>query len=107
MSGSEGLVRHFGHTTALRGVDLEVKAGEMYGFLGPNGAGKSTLIRILCTLVHPSDGRAVVAGHDVVTEPQEVRSRIGCALQEAALDDGQTGRRVARASRPPLRLAAP
>lgn len=90
----EGLVRHFGHTTALRGVDLQVKAGEMYGFLGPNGAGKSTLIRILCTLVHPSEGRAVVAGHDVVSEPQEVRARIGCALQEAALDDGQTGREL-------------
>jgi ABC-2 type transport system ATP-binding protein len=90
----QGLVRNFGHTTALRGVDLEVRTGEMYGFLGPNGAGKSTLIRILCTLVHPSEGRAVVAGHDVVTEPQEVRARIGCALQEAALDDGQTGRQL-------------
>ncbi len=90
----ESLVRRFGHTTALRGVDLHVKAGEMYGFLGPNGAGKSTLIRILCTLVHPSEGRAVVASCDVVSEPQEVRARIGCALQEAALDDGQTGREL-------------
>jgi ABC-2 type transport system ATP-binding protein len=66
----------------------------MYGFLGPNGAGKSTLIRILCTLVHPSAGRAAVAGYDVVADPQEVRVRIGCALQEAALDDGQTGREL-------------
>jgi ABC-2 type transport system ATP-binding protein len=93
---TEGLQRRFGPTLALRGVDLEVEAGEIYGFLGPNGAGKSTLIRILCTLVRPSAGRAVVAGHDVVAETQEVRSRIGCALQEAALDDGQTGRELLR-----------
>ena len=66
----------------------------MYGFLGPNGAGKSTLIRILCTLVRPSAGRAAVAGHDVMLEPQEVRVRIGCALQDAALDNGQTGREL-------------
>jgi ABC-2 type transport system ATP-binding protein len=90
----ERLVRHFGRTTALRGVDLHVKAGEIYGFLGPNGAGKSTLIRILCTLVRPDGGRAVVAGYDVVSDPQEVRVRIGCALQEAALDDRQTGREL-------------
>lgn len=89
---TDGLVRRYGSTTALRGVDIRVPIGEIYGFLGPNGAGKSTLIRILCTLVRPSAGQAFVAGHDVVTEPQEVRTRIGCALQEAALDDGQTGR---------------
>ena len=91
---TEGLVRRFGATTALRGVDLDVPSGEVYGFLGPNGAGKSTLIRILCTLVRPTEGRAVVAGHDVVADPHGVRLRIGCALQAAALDEGQTGREL-------------
>jgi ABC-2 type transport system ATP-binding protein len=90
----EGVVRRFGRVTALRGVDLRVTAGDIYGFLGPNGAGKSTLIRILCTLVRPDEGRAMVAGHDVAAEPQEVRIRIGCALQAAALDDRQTGREL-------------
>jgi ABC-2 type transport system ATP-binding protein len=79
---------------AVDEVDLAVEAGEIYGFLGPNGAGKSTLIRVLCTLMRPSAGCAVVAGHDVVDQPQEVRLRIGAALQEAALDDGQTGREL-------------
>jgi len=89
-----GLVRRFGPVAAVDGIDLDVAAGEIYGFLGPNGAGKSTLLRVLCTLLRPSAGRAVVAGHDVVTEPQEVRFRIGVALQEAALDDRQSGREL-------------
>ena len=88
------LVRRFGPTTAVAGLDLVVEAGEIYGFLGPNGAGKSTLIRMLCTLLRPSAGRAVVAGHDVVAEPNQVRLRIGVALQEAALDDHQSGREL-------------
>ena len=91
---TEALVRRFGATTAVAGIDLTVRPGEIYGFLGPNGAGKSTLIRMLCTLLRPSAGRAVVAGHDVVAEPTEVRLRIGAALQEAALDDAQTGREL-------------
>jgi ABC-2 type transport system ATP-binding protein len=89
-----GLVRRFGSLVAVDGIDLEVEAGEIYGFLGPNGAGKSTLLRVLCTLLKPSGGHAVVAGHDVVDEPQEVRFRIGVALQEAALDDRQSGREL-------------
>jgi len=89
-----GLVRHFGSLAAVDGIDLEVDAGEIYGFLGPNGAGKSTLLRVLCTLLKPSAGHAVVAGHDVVDAPQEVRFRIGVALQEAALDDRQSGREL-------------
>ncbi len=89
-----GLVRRFGPVAAVDGIDLDVAAGEIYGFLGPNGAGKSTLLRVLCTLLRPSAGRAVVAGHDVVDEPQEVRFRIGVALQEAALDDRQSGREL-------------
>jgi ABC-2 type transport system ATP-binding protein len=79
---------------AVDGIDLEVERGEIYGFLGPNGAGKSTLIRMLCTLLRPSAGRATVAGYDVATEPQQVRVRIGAALQEAALDDRQSGREL-------------
>ncbi len=89
-----GLVRRFGGVAAVDGVDLNVARGEIYGFLGPNGAGKSTLLRVLCTLLRPSAGHAVVAGHDVVKEPQEVRFRIGAALQEAALDDRQSGREL-------------
>lgn len=91
---TEALVRRFGATTAVAGIDLTVRPGEIYGFLGPNGAGKSTLIRMLCTLLRPSAGRALVAGHDVVAEPTEVRLRIGVALQDAALDDSQTGREL-------------
>jgi ABC-2 type transport system ATP-binding protein len=79
---------------ALHRLDLSVGAGEIYGFLGPNGAGKSTLIRILCTLLLPSGGRAVVAGHDVVREPRAVRRKVGVALQAAALDELQTGREL-------------
>jgi ABC-2 type transport system ATP-binding protein len=89
-----GLVRRYGSVPALDGIDLEVPRGEIYGFLGPNGAGKSTLIRVLCTLLHPSEGTALVAGYDVVSHPQDVRLRIGVALQEAALDDRQTGREL-------------
>lgn len=87
----DGLVRRFDGVTAVDHVDLEVAPGEIYGFLGPNGAGKSTTVRILCTLLTPSEGRAVVAGFDVATEPGAVRLRIGVALQEAALDPKQTG----------------
>src|SRR5580692_6475433 len=89
-----GLVRRFGSQVAVDGVDLDVRRGEIYGFLGPNGAGKSTLLRMLCTLLRPSAGYALVAGYDVVDEPQEVRFRIGAALQEAALDDRQSGREL-------------
>ncbi|HLI73356.1 MAG TPA: ATP-binding cassette domain-containing protein [Acidimicrobiales bacterium] len=89
-----GLVRRFGATVAVDGIDLDVKRGEIYGFLGPNGAGKSTLIRMLCTLLRPTAGRATVAGYDVATQPQQVRVRIGAALQDAALDDRQTGREL-------------
>ena len=91
---TKGLVRRFGSLTAVNGLDLEVGRGEIYGFLGPNGAGKSTLLRVLCTLLRPSAGQATVAGYDVVEEPQEVRFRIGVALQEAALDDRQSGREL-------------
>jgi ABC-2 type transport system ATP-binding protein len=88
---AEGLVRRFGDFTAVDGVDLDIQPGEIYGFLGPNGAGKSTTVRVLCTLITPDGGSASVAGFDVVREPEQVRLRIGVALQDAALDPKQTG----------------
>jgi ABC-2 type transport system ATP-binding protein len=87
----ESVVREFGGVAAVNGVDLDVDAGEIYGFLGPNGAGKSTTVRMLCTLLAPTSGTASVAGFDVVDRPGEVRLRIGAALQDAALDPRQTG----------------
>ena len=88
---AERLVRRFGEVTAVDEVDLDIRRGEIYGFLGPNGAGKSTTVRVLCTLLTPTEGRAVVAGYNVATQPEQVRLRIGVALQEAALDLKQTG----------------
>ncbi len=91
---TEDIARQFGDFWAVAGVDLEIAAGEIYGFLGPNGAGKSTLVRMLCTLMRPSRGRGLVAGFDVARDPEKVRLRIGVALQDAALDDRQTGREL-------------
>ncbi|MAT06281.1 MAG: ABC transporter, partial [Acidimicrobiaceae bacterium] len=82
---ARGLVRRFGDFEAVAGIDLEIRPGEIYGLLGPNGAGKSTTVRMLCTLLGPSAGTATVAGFDVAGQPDEVRLRIGAALQEAAL----------------------
>ncbi len=93
---THGLVRQFGSVRAVDGVDLAVRQGEIYGFLGPNGAGKTTVIRMLVTLLAPTGGRAMVAGLDVMTQADQVRSRIGVALQEAALDNKQTGRELLR-----------
>src|SRR5512141_345968 len=88
---AQGLVRHFGSVKAVDGVDLEVQEGEIFGFLGPNGAGKSTVIRMLTTLLKPTAGSAQVAGFDVVTHANDVRRRIGVALQDAAIDPLMTG----------------
>ena len=90
----EQLERAFDEVHAVRGVDLEVDEGEIYGFLGPNGAGKTTTVRMLTTLLLPTGGRAAVAGHDVVKEARAVRASIGVALQEAGLDPRQTGREL-------------
>jgi ABC-2 type transport system ATP-binding protein len=79
---------------AVRGIDLSVAAGEMFGFLGPNGAGKTTTVRMLCALLPITTGDATVAGVDVRREPSEVRRRIGVALQEIGLDPMQTGREL-------------
>src|SRR5580698_10123285 len=90
----QGLIRRFDSTVAVDGLDLSVRRGEIYGFLGPNGAGKSTVVRILCTLLKPSAGTASVARFDVAQDPGSVRVRIGVALQDAAIDDRQTGREL-------------
>ncbi|MDX6607201.1 MAG: type transport system ATP-binding protein [Solirubrobacterales bacterium] len=92
---ARGLTRTFkGGIEAVRSVDLEVPAGEVFGFLGPNGAGKSTTVRMLCTLLPPSAGSASVAGYDVVADGDAVRHNIGVALQEIGLDPVQTGREL-------------
>ena len=89
----EGLVREFKKgPRAVDGIDLRVEPGEIYGFLGPNGAGKSTTVLMLTTLLPPTSGTARVGGYDVVKEGPKVRSVIGAALQEAALDPMLTGR---------------
>jgi len=87
-----GLHKHFGPTTALVGLDLEVAEGEILGVLGPNGAGKTTAVRILTTLATPDAGSARVAGHDVVREADAVRRVIGVTAQDATLDEVLTGR---------------
>ncbi|EID54567.1 daunorubicin resistance protein DrrA family ABC transporter ATP-binding protein [Saccharomonospora xinjiangensis] len=81
-----GLTKSFGTTTAVAGIDLDVGHGELFGFLGPNGAGKSSAVKVLCTLTEPTEGTAVVAGHDVRTERHHVRRRIGAVFQEPTLD---------------------
>jgi len=92
---ADSLRRAFkGGIEAVRGIDLSIERGEVFGFLGPNGAGKTTTVRMLCTLLPPTAGSARVAGVDVVAEPAEVRRRIGVALQEIGLDPVQTGREL-------------
>ena len=91
---TQNLVRHFAQVKAVDGVDLSVHRGEIYGFLGPNGAGKTTVIRMLITLLAPTAGAITVAGYDAVAQPDQVRLRIGATLQEAALDDKQTGKEL-------------
>jgi daunorubicin resistance ABC transporter ATP-binding subunit len=88
---AHGLVKRFGDLAALDGVDLEVPRGSVFGLLGPNGAGKTTAVRILATVIAPDDGTASVLGHDVVREPDTVRSLIGLAGQFAAVDPNLTG----------------
>jgi ABC-2 type transport system ATP-binding protein len=88
---AEGLVKNYGSTRALDGVDLEIPAGQVLGLLGPNGAGKTTTVRILTTLLRPDAGRAWVAGHDVLADPEAVRRTIGLSGQYAAVDENLTG----------------
>jgi len=92
MVQAQGLVKRFGSTTALAGIDLAAEKGTTLALLGPNGAGKTTLVRILTTLLKPDGGRASVAGYDVTADPVSVRSAIGLAGQYAAVDELLTGR---------------
>jgi len=95
---AQQLVKHSsgkdGEVEAVRGVDLAVAAGSVFGFLGPNGAGKSTTVKMLTTLMTITSGTARVAGVDVTTDPYRARRKIGVALQEAGLDPRQTGREL-------------
>ncbi|MFI0819049.1 ATP-binding cassette domain-containing protein [Streptomyces sp. NPDC021098] len=86
-----GLVKHFGDTKAVDGVDLDVPEGTVLGVLGPNGAGKTTLVRCLSTLLVPDAGTAVVAGYDVVRQPRQLRRTIGLTGQYASVDEKLSG----------------
>ena len=84
------LTKRYGDLAAVDGIDFSVAQGEIFAFLGPNGAGKSTTIKMLCTLAHPTSGRAMVAGFDVATQAKSVRRHIGLVFQEQTLDDQLT-----------------
>jgi ABC-2 type transport system ATP-binding protein len=88
---TRGLVKTFGNTRALDGVDLQIRQGSVYGLLGPNGAGKTTTIRILATLLKPDSGSATVLGHDVVREAATVREKVSLTGQYASVDEDLTG----------------
>jgi ABC-2 type transport system ATP-binding protein len=88
----KGLIKRYGEVEAVRGIDLEVQPGEIFGFLGPNGAGKSTTINILCTLVKATGGSATVAGFDVDRQADAVRANIGLVFQDPSLDQQLTAR---------------
>ena len=85
------LVKHFGDTKAVDGIDLQIQRGSVYGLLGPNGAGKTTTIRVLSTLLRPDGGTALVLGHDVAREPAKVRERVCLTGQFASVDEDLTG----------------
>jgi ABC-2 type transport system ATP-binding protein len=86
----EQLSKKFGSITAVNDISFEVEEGTIFGFLGPNGAGKTTTINILCTLLSPTSGRAIIAGHDCMKEPSEVRKAIGIVFQDTTLDKDLT-----------------
>ncbi|HHW15597.1 MAG TPA: ATP-binding cassette domain-containing protein [Firmicutes bacterium] len=87
---TKDLRREFGKLVAVKGVSLTVESGEIFGFLGPNGAGKSTTIKMLCTLLKPTSGEALLAGYDIAARPDAVRRSIGLVFQDPSLDDRLT-----------------
>ncbi|MCX5856018.1 MAG: ATP-binding cassette domain-containing protein [Deltaproteobacteria bacterium] len=89
---TRALAKTYGKIQAVRGIDLNIEKGEIFGLLGPNGAGKTTTIGMLCTIVRPSSGSASIAGHDIVREPAEVRRNVGIVFQDPTLDTILTGR---------------
>jgi ABC-2 type transport system ATP-binding protein len=89
---TRALTKTFGRIQAVRGVDLKIEKGEIFGLLGPNGAGKTTTIGMLCTIVKPTSGTALIDGHDIVKEPGEVRRSVGIVFQDPTLDTVLTGR---------------
>src|SRR5687768_77359 len=86
----DGLVKKFKDFTAVNRISFEVHEGEIFGLLGPNGAGKSTTIKVICTLLKPTEGRVAVAGADVLTDSHTVRSSIGIVFQDTSLDSALT-----------------
>src|SRR2546430_17066333 len=88
---AEGVVKRYGETTALAGIDLAVRTGLVFGLLGPNGAGKTTAVRVLATLVRPDAGRPLVGGYDVVRQAPQVRRPIRLTGQYASVDGTRTG----------------
>src|SRR5262249_21605879 len=105
------LMKRFGRTQALDGVDLAIEPGSIYGLLGPNGAGKTTVVRILATLLAPDQGSARVLGYDVATESSAVRRRVALAGQAATVDEDLTGSEnlvlAGRLAGPPPQAARP
>ena len=85
-----GLTKTFSNVRAVKDVSFTVSEGEVFGFLGPNGAGKTTTINMLCTLVRPTSGSAILNGYDVITDKNAVRRSIGLVFQETTLDDHLT-----------------
>jgi len=89
---TRSLVKTFGKIQAVRGIDLAIESGEIFGLLGPNGAGKTTTIGMLCTIIRPTSGQGMIAGFDVAKSPTQVRRKVGIVFQDPTLDTILTGR---------------